>query len=256
MRPPAGLGAIGGSGAAGPAGAAGDSFGTLPTRVYLREEFPNASPTSGEIGQLGWQTIVSGAGASIAMESTSGDDNHGSVLKIASGTATTGRAQITNKDTGGSLGRFKPGTGRMRYNWIFQVPVLSTAGEEFNIKVGMTDSEEGGGGLPSAGFYVEYKRLTSDSFVMVTRSGGIETRTTLLATPDTNWHRVTADLNAAGTSLLMYLDGVLVGSPITTNIPTTTALEPNAAIYKSAGTTSRNLLVNAFEFQHDLTTPR
>jgi hypothetical protein len=55
------------------------------------------------------------------------------------------------------------------------------------------------------------------------------------------WDTLRFEVNAAGTSVDFFIDGVKQGSSDTSDIPTGTALWPVCGIWKLAGTNTRNV---------------
>lgn len=77
------------------------------------------------------------------------------------------------------------------------------------------------------GIYFECDRVTNgDNLVrLCTSTASVRTKTSTAAEPTANvFQRWTWVLNAAGTSVSSYIDGVATGTTITTNIPTTGAM--------------------------------
>jgi hypothetical protein len=63
-------------------------------------------------------------------------------------------------------------------------------------------------------------------------------------------------INAAATSVSFYINDVLMGSPVTNNIPAAQPLSPYCTILKSAGTTSRLVYIDSARYEVDFTSPR
>jgi hypothetical protein len=78
-----------------------------------------------------------------------------------------------------------------------------------------------------------------------------------VAVPVGGWDTLRIEVNAAGTSVAFFVDGVQVATH-TANIPTGTARAFGAGwlLIKSLGTTARTVDADYLLVEHDLTTPR
>ena len=98
----------------------------------------------------------------------------------------------------------------------------------------------------------------SGNWQIVTCSNSVRTfTTTSVAIDNTNLQKLRIDVNAAGTSVVFYIDDVSVGTH-TTNIPTGASRVFGNGVYlqKSAGGTSRTLDVDYLYMKTKFTTPR
>lgn len=99
---------------------------------------------------------------------------------------------------------------------------------------------------------------SSGNWQIVTSSNSVRTfTTTSVAIDNVNLQKLRIDVNAAGTSVLFYIDDTLVGTH-TTNIPTGTAraFGMGAYLQKSAGTTARTADIDYMYYKTKFTTPR
>jgi hypothetical protein len=109
------------------------------------------------------------------------------------------------------------------------------------------------------GVYFKYSdNVNSGKWQLLCSSGGTTTTADsgITVAADT-WYKLRAVINAAGTSVEFFIDGVSVGT-ITTNIPTGTSnlVSPCVRALKKLGTTNRLLYCDYITFQQLLTTPR
>ncbi len=249
-------GPAGTTGATGAAGADAISFGSASTKYYLCENFPGTLMTTGNIGAYGWTTVgTSGTGAVTYGHGGGGgtDANHPTSVKLSSGNTRAGI--MLGGDGGGTSTSFKLGSGRVRWFMCYKLPTLTAAANR-KFQCGLSNAAGGGGNLPTVGAFLEYDPNVTDDVRIVTMQvtgGAHTTRTVLNATPNTNWNSVMVDINAAGTSALIYHNGVLVGSPITADLDTTELTVPWACLHSTA---SQVAYVTGFELQVDFTTPR
>lgn len=136
------------------------------------------------------------------------------------------------------------GGGPVTLNWIIKLTALSSASQSYEVKIGFN----------SVYFYYLYT-VNSGNWVLKSESGATTTVNT--STPvATGWHNFQIDVNADATSITFSLDGVAIGSAITTNIPTS-ALQARAYINATSGNVSaETFIVDAFYMTYEFTTPR
>jgi len=72
----------------------------------------------------------------------------------------------------------------------------------------------------TAGIYFSY---TSAGLVGTCKSGGSTSTTSALSVTANQWYKLKAIINAAGTQVDFYVDGVQLGSSVTSNIPSSTS---------------------------------
>lgn len=196
---------------------------------------------------------VSGTSAT-ATTTTPGDQNHPGLMRLASGTTATGRAAGRDSQQGLLFGG-----GKMRFETVVNIPILSTVAEEFVDRFGFGDSVTGD---MTDGAYFEYNRLTSANWLLKTANSGVRTSVDSGVAVATGYVKLRVEVNAAGNQADFYINDVLItdGSPapITTNIPTGAGRTFGIclAMIKSAGTTNRETYVDTLYVDQELTTPR
>lgn len=209
-------------------------------------------------GGLGdWSNSVGGAGAVATVTTT---DHVGGSLHvvgewgIGTGTTATGRGAFYKPPFVG----FGDGT---TYEFEARVTngALSTVAEEFQLTVGFGDTFNAAG-LPVDGACFIYRRLTDGDFwVCVTRSNSVETKTVTAVAPAgySAMTILTIVVNDTGTSVLFYIDGVLVGTHAS-NIPTGASRLTGMGmkLEKTAGTTARFAYVDYFFLRKTRTAAR
>lgn len=184
---------------------------------------------------------------------TSNAQNGGSVTMLSA----PGRPGILQLQTGGNsngarrnyLNNIELGNGAVFTKFAAKVPTLSDSDDTFNLQLGL-----GNGFAATAehndGCYFYYTHGTnSGNWVIKTALNGTRTSGNTSTAVDTDWHEFSIWVNAAGTSVAFYIDGVEVnGSPLTTNIPTTgDTIGPSYTIDKdggAVGTTNRNVQID------------
>lgn len=206
------------------------------------------------VGNNGFTVNASGGAATLS--TTQLDTNKPGVLELATGTGTTGRANVNN----GGLSLFFGG-GEAQCVCLVHIPVLSVVGDEYIIRIGFGDIASSADHTDGA--YFEYDRLTAGDFWRV-KTANNSTRTavdTTTAVVAGTWIELKVVVNAAGTEARFYINGTEVagtGYPITTNIPITASRSTGLGmqIVKSAGTTTRLLNVDYFWMIQKFTTSR
>lgn len=159
-----------------------------------------------------------------------------------------GVVQGTTGSTSSGLAAYYPAT----INWIrvgqgkqvkwaskVRVEDLSTSTQRYTVRTGLMSSNLAG--AQADGIYFEYVEGTSNFWRMVCAKDNTrtETDTDITVAADT-WYELAFVVNAAGTSVEFFIDGVSKGT-VTTNIPTGSAdgISPIGGIVKTVGTTAR-----------------
>lgn len=207
----------------------------------------------------GWSSRNSGtASAGIAQGTVTSTGEYG-VTVIQRGTIATGFGMLER-----GISSLALGAGRFQYLLRFRVPALSTSAQEFLCSLGLDDNITASGDTDCVRFI--YDRANHGDFWCVeTRSNGVATTTVLDGSAGNltktltanQWYWLYADINAAGTNVDFYIDGVLVKSH-TTNIPTGSARATGANMYLlgSVGVANRAMHVDAWYHRLDFAAPR
>jgi len=186
----------------------------------------------------------SGAGADVTLHATA-YAGHPGILELATGTTTTGRSGLLGTADAVQLGALD-----VLYQSYCYLPILSTAGETFTIRLGLGDSVAAES-VDYVGFRYSHG-VNAGEWEGVCRSNSVETaRDTNVLVVAATWVKLGFTVNTAGTSVQFYIDDVAVGAAVTTNIPTGASRLLTylpAFVLKSAGTTSRSLLLDRYGF--------
>lgn len=175
------------------------------------------------------------------------------VLQLGTGTTNnaTGRAStyFNNKVTKYTLNAANPVT----FEWRISVPVLATAGVDYQVRAGLMDGTADGAGDPVAGIFFTYNRATSANWIIVARSASTSSTTTTSVTVGAGTiYRLRAECLPG--SVTYYIDSgsgyVNVGSA-STNVPSV-ALNPFAKIEKVTTSTATSSLLNLDWFMINL----
>ena len=215
--------------------------------AYGREDFLNGTTT------MGWGLSSSTSGTGASNSSVASGQGERGVISSGTGTTTTGRAGVI---TGTNCFRFGGGTTYFRARCRFANGVPDGT-ESYTARIGFIDSAsaESTNGV----FFRVANGVNSVNWQLVSRDNSTESVTNSSVAQVTSGGQVLEFLiNAAGTSIEGFIDGVSVGSAITTNIPTASGRETGCGFFilKSAGTTSRTIQVDYIEWWTEFTTPR
>ncbi len=205
---------------------------------------------SGTSGTGSWRLSISGTNAFVYTELPT--TLRPGVLKLQTGTTTTGRAGIVSSS---GYGEFLFGAGVYTIESEIYITTLSDGTDTYGLRFGFGDDATADF---TDGAYFEYLSTTSANWYMCTANNSTRTKTdTSTAVVAGAWLKLKIVVNAAGTSAEYFINGVSAGT-VTTNIPTTTGRETSAmySIIKSAGTTNRIFLIDWVWLHIDLTTSR
>lgn len=201
-----------------------------------------------------WEVAVNGTGASVGSVNigVNSTDRAIGVQQITPGTTAAGRACFGSSTVSTSFGY-----AYSYYETRVQIPILSTALQEFIVYFGWMDMQ-GAAGTGTDGVFFRYNRTVSTNWVMDAIQGGTLTSTaTSTAVTAAQWYKLAIEVNAAGTLVTFYIDGISVGT-IATNIPTgsTNQCGLGHKVEKTVGTTARVAYVDWVKLFHSWTTPR
>ncbi len=115
-------------------------------------------------------------------------------------------------------GAFQPGAGVISINWVMKLKNLSTGSIRYSAVNGISNNNTG---LPLIGVYFSYSDNVNSGNWVVNCGDGTVTSVNTSVAADTNFHNYGIVINAAATSVSFTIDGVAVGTAITTNIPIT-----------------------------------
>lgn len=211
------------------------------------EEFLNGGAVLG--GNMAGANSGAGSGVT-ALTSTATELG---LMQLATGTTTTGRASVS-----ANLAGVRFGTDAWYFCTRYRVGNLSDGTETYSLRYGFIDSitAESTDGV----FWRYTHSVNSGNWQLVARNNNNETGSiinTSTAPVTSGLQKLEIIVNAAGTSVEGFIDGVSVGT-ITTNIPTASGRETGYGLFilKSAGTTSRGVAVDNMQVVCTRTTPQ
>jgi hypothetical protein len=187
--------------------------------------------------------------------------------QVFPGTSHAGIATLSTTTTGGvavlttSTAQVVCGLGRVRFGWWVMIPVLSIGAQRFSFIAGLFDVYTTATQVD--GVFFHYNDSVNSGAWSCTASSNSTTTNTLNVTTGTTvtagqWYLLEAEINAAGTSVTFYIDGVSTGVTFTTNIPTGAGRETGfgAMVIKTVGSTDLLVHLDAYYYEQDFTTPR
>lgn len=189
-----------------------------------------------------WSTTNSGAGTSNTVLAPI-DNTHSGLIQSSTGITNAGYAGIRYNN---AVSMFTAGNGELISISKIRLPVLSTAAQGYDLRIGFGDSLTAADNTDSCGYFEYSHDINGGNWVIATANNATRTKanTTVPAVAN-EWIYLKTVTNSLGTNTDFYINNNLVGS-ITTNIPTTVArsFDYTCFIVKYAGTTARTLLTD------------
>lgn len=150
---------------------------------------------------------------------------------------------------------FMLGSGELSINWVLDLGTLSDVTNRYVFRVGVSNFDVTDFANPTDGCYFEYSdNVNSGNWQLVCISGGVATTTNTAIPATTGFHGFAVNINAAGTSVVFYYDGVESGT-ISTNIPLTVAISPFVLSENISGLNPFHY-IDLFYYRQVLTNPR
>lgn len=191
------------------------------------------------------------AGGSGTLLGGTGTVNHPGVWSFDTAASTTGSGNYNTAITAILFGG-----GACEVGFLFKTPAnLSDGTDTYTILAGFGDAPSA---LPVDGAYLIYDQTQDTHWQYVTSSNSSRTRAATTTTfAVSTWYFLQVKVNAAGTSVGYYINGTLVNTA-TLTIPTGAGHETGIRFYivKSAGTSSRAVLMDAYYYYHTFTSAR
>lgn len=201
---------------------------------------------------------VSGTGAAIQLQTGNANPNMAGVVRLITGTTTTGRAAIA---AGVSAAYYQPPGSVWTYRSRFQIPTLATMADDFATRLGLGDTLTG---AHTDGVYFEHPTFSTANWQCVCAAAGV--RTTVdsgiaLVAGVVLDSKIVVTVSADGLSAVaqFYLNAIpangggvvapVLVATISTNIPLIAANAFGAldSAIKAAGTTSREVWIDNYE---------
>lgn len=211
--------------------------------VQLYDDFiPQAGTGSAAPGQLLWDKV-----GTVAYVDTS-SVNHPGIIQIGNSAAS---GIFLNTTTGQDS--FILGGGVLSNNFNLDLVTLSDAVNRYTAIVGMTD-DVSGAAIQNGVYFTYSDNVNAGQWVLNCTAAGVTTSVNTAVAASTGFHTYTVLVNAGATSVSFYIDNVLVGTAIATDIPTL-VINPYFMMVRSAGALPASQ-VDLYYLSQTLTTPR
>jgi len=201
----------------------------------------DTTPAFTILGQLQWDTFGG------QWEAAVGTAAHPGLVSPVNG----GFAAIS-LDNNNNTNSIQPGAGQITISFVLNLVALSAVANRYTINIGLGQS----GGVSGNGISFQYSdNVNTGNWQIVCTKQGVGTTTTntsIAAT--TGYHKYQIVINAAGTSVQFFIDGVSAGTIATANVPSA-AMSALVAFVRSSGALPAALL-DLFVLQNILTTSR
>lgn len=206
-------------------------------------------------GETGWTSVTSGTGAG-ASATFADEANRPGQLLLSTGTTDAGRAGV-HKGGGNGFNVFLRPSTRVVFETALKIPALADETDGFTVRVGFGSTVLGTNGRPANGVWFEYSPsatpATQNWKALMASSPTTGVQEIGVAPQADVWTKLRIE---AGANWLprFYVDGVLAYE---SNIGlTTNQCTPFLAIYKTAGTTSRDVVIDYALCEVQFATPR
>jgi hypothetical protein len=209
--------------------------------------------------------VVSGTAASTYRLTNSVPNqsvNQIGICQYQTGTSATGYAMHITETSVNAM-QFQFGGGTWFYETYIEVDTLSDATDRFRFISGFGDNAAGTADGNNAFFTYDEGgtangTAASVNWQCVTSNNSVRTLTTTSVAVTTNWVKLRIIVNAAATQITYFINGNLVATH-TTNIPTFALgrrFKVKQGIFKTIGTTNRNIYCDYLLYENNLTTLR
>lgn len=214
-----------------------------PNRVVtLVDDFFNQNGTgSAAPGQLMWFTI-----GDIVTTGTSSSAHPGILLlndDVQSGITLVENAKFN----------YVLGGGEIAVNFVFDLITLSTPANRYTNFIGMT-SDRTGAAIVNGVYFSYNDSVNSGNWVLNCTSASSTTSVNTSIPASTGFHNYQVVVNAAGTSVSFFIDGVSAGASIAATIPTA-AISPYLLSKRVSGALPDSQ-IDLFYMKQTLTTAR
>ena len=223
--------------------------------IQLFDDFIIVTPSNSVnyfIGNQGW---LQNAGF-WTQGATLGNSGHYGVLANAAYAVSSAFMMLgcVNNSASVTQNQLILGGGAITINWIVNIVNLSSGTNRYTLRLGLGDTNSAD---QANGVYFEYSdNINSGNWVYKSAAASSRTTSNSSTAVATGYHNFQITINAAATSVSFSVDGVSLGTAISTNIPTL-GITPFFDATRSAGTIAAGtFLVDLFYMTQTLTTPR
>jgi hypothetical protein len=228
-----------------------------PTISTESDDFTSGGPA----GRLGWVATINGTLASVVANSALTADGDG-VITLSTGTNASGRAALSREVTAGGLPYSRPWlAGTFRKDWRVLLPILPTGAVNFRTSLSL-----GVGATASGDDFVSGVGLRYDSssaqwvFVSRNAAGDVGTpQSTGIAPNAAVWQYIYFIMNSTNARAFIGATketATLRATIAVADLTFTGAIGPMAKVRTTAGSTSRQVIIDLYEQEYVRTTAR
>jgi hypothetical protein len=202
-----------------------------PTPFAVLQEFDDFLGSKG--GNRGGSKLSWGT-SSVDMDNGTAD--HPGVYKTDAGQSFASLA-LADNNGGFSYSPILMGGGITTLSWVVQLPTLSNASNSYDYYAGFLDANSLSvvSEAFQNGIYFKYNHaLNGGQWVLNATRASTTTSVNTTTAVTTAWTTLTIVVNASNTSASFFVNNVLVGTAITTNLPLV-SLSPFISIFNLAG---------------------
>lgn len=211
------------------------------------DDFINVA--SGVYGKFGWSSHF------FTGNILNGTATNPGQMSLSLPSVNDGSFNLSNVGLGGTGSPFALGGGSLSMNFVFNLSALSDGSDTYTIVIGLMPANTAGITVIDGCYFKYTNSVNGGNWQVITTASSVSTTVNTSTPASTGFHNYNIQVNAAGTSVAFFIDGVQVsGSPLTTNIPTA-GLTPNIGCRCSAGTTP-TFLFDLFYYTQNLTVSR
>lgn len=232
--------------------------------IFMKDDFigtvstPANATLEGELGWTDMSRLFIGTDG-WTPDSTLSSTAHPGVLGSGQVTVAIGYSVLFLGGAGDAMGvpvnEWKLGGGAITMNWVFNIATLSTITNRYIFRFGYGTTRTNADQVN--GVYFEYSdNINTGQWNYKTANASTRTTSSSSIAVTTGWHNAQITINAAASSISFTMDGVSLGTAITTNIPTV-AVAPFIELLWVAGTVPANTVgLDLFYVTQTLTTAR
>ena len=214
-----------------------------------------------QAGRLGWVATVNGVTASVVANPALTTDGDG-VLVLSTGTAGTGRAALSRETSAGLLPFSRPWlAGTFTKEWRVLFPVLPTGAVDFRTSLALGVGATVAGDDFTSGVGLRYDSISAQ-WVFVSRNAAADVGTpqnTGIAPTANVWQYIYFIMDS--TNARVFIGATKAAATLRATIAVadltfTGAIGPIAKTRNTAGTTSRQVIIDLYEHEYIRTTAR
>ncbi len=219
--------------------------------IVIKDDFLGTGSTLEQSD--GWDGLFSATGNADLIDGTA---DHPGIYELSVSANSDDAVMSRGTTSPGTINPLIVGSGFMRFDFLIQLPTLADVTDDYSVWIGLGNGTPFNTGINGEGIGFEYIRSTSTNWNPFTETSSTQTSASggSSVAVDTNWTHLRMEIDATATTVSFWIDGTDAGTS-TTNIPSG-GLSPMLKITKTAGSSERTLLIDAYRFYYQLTNTR